>query len=254
MAERIARAGDVVEAKKAELEAAIAEKRAQVTAEHDAEVARADELIATRSEELATAAQQFEATLKESGKAVAEDLVFAPTGEVVARAGEPTKGALVALRKAVKAELEALEGQVKEAKAHAAERLQMAIGDLGSGIDDALASEKAQVARETDDAKLAARAARAQIAEIKVMQTLTESEYRSLTEQYGRLFEAGMGAEAIKKIIEQLDMDDLAQKLHVEMRQTSGQRRKKAIKRLRLIEAFRKSGARPEWMSSPRCR
>ena len=80
------------------------------------------------------------------------------------------------------------------------------------------------------------------------MQTLTESEYRSLTEQYGRLFEAGMGAEAIKKIIEQLDMDDLAQKLHVEMRQTSGQRRKKAIKRLRLIEAFRKSGARPEWM------
>ena len=96
--------------------------------------------------------------------------------------------------------------------------------------------------------ELAARAARAQIADIKVMQTLTESEYRSLSEQYGRLFEAGMGAEAIKKIIEQLDLDELAQRLHVEMRQTSGQRRKKAIKRLRLIEAFRKSGARPEWM------
>jgi DNA-directed RNA polymerase subunit beta' len=248
MAERISRAGEVVEAKKAELEAAIAEKRAQVTAEHDAEVTRADELIATRSEELAAAAQQLEATLKESGKTVAEDLVFAPTGEVVARAGEPTKGALVALRKAVKAEVEALEEEVKEAKARAAERLQIAVADLGSGIDEALATEKGQVARETDDARLAARAARAQIAEIKVMQTLTESEYRSLTEQYGRLFEAGMGAEAIKKIIEQLDMDDLAQRLHVEMRQTSGQRRKKAIKRLRLIEAFRKSGARPEWM------
>ncbi len=80
------------------------------------------------------------------------------------------------------------------------------------------------------------------------MQTLTESEYRSLSEQYGRMFDAGMGAEAVKKIIEQLDLDDLAQRLHVEMRQTSGQRRKKAIKRLRLIEAFRKSGARPEWM------
>ena len=80
------------------------------------------------------------------------------------------------------------------------------------------------------------------------MQTLTESEYRSLSDRHGRLFDAGMGAEAVKKIIEQLDLDDLAQKLHVEMRQTSGQRRKKAIKRLRLIEAFRKSGARPEWM------
>src|SRR5881398_572079 len=80
------------------------------------------------------------------------------------------------------------------------------------------------------------------------MQTLTESEFRSLTERHGRLFDAGMGAEAVKKIIEQLDLDDLAQKLLDEMRQTSGQRRKKAIKRLRLIEAFRKSGARPEWM------
>ena len=93
------------------------------------------------------------------------------------------------------------------------------------------------------------RATRApQLADVKVMQTLAETEYRNLTEQYGRMFDAGMGAEAVKKIIEQLDLDELAQKLHVEMRQTSGQRRKKAIKRLRLIEAFRKSGARPEWM------
>src|SRR6187200_2712941 len=62
------------------------------------------------------------------------------------------------------------------------------------------------------------------------------------------MFDAGMGAEAVKRIIEQIDLDTLSQDLHVEMRQTSGQRRKKAIKRLRLIEAFRKSGARPEWM------
>src|SRR5438876_1138320 len=116
------------------------------------------------------------------------------------------------------------------------------------GIDEALATERTQVARETDEARLWARAERQQIDGIKVMQTLTESEFRSLGERHGRLFDAGMGAEAVKKIIEQLDLDDLAQKLHVEMRQTSGQRRKKAIKRLRLIEAIRKSGARPEWM------
>src|SRR5437773_3128551 len=185
MAERIASAGELVEAKKAELEAAIADKRAQVTSDAEADAARADALIATRSEELAAAGQQVETALKEVGKAVAEDIVFTPTGEVVAKAGEPAKPALAALRKAVKAEVEALEKEVKEAKAHAAERLQMAIADLSSGIDDALANEKAQVARETDDARLAARAARAQIADIKIMQTLTESEYRSLSEQYG---------------------------------------------------------------------
>ena len=180
---------------------------------------------------------------------MAEDLVFAPTGEVVARAGEPTKAALVALRKAVKAEVEALEGQVKEAKA----RCRRAAADghrrprQPGSTTRSPTSARRSPARPMTHAWRRARA-RAQIAEIKVMQTLTESEYRSLTEQYGRLFDAGMGAEAIKKIIEQLDMDDLAQRLHVEMRQTSGQRRKKAIKRLRLIEAFRKSGARPEWM------
>ena len=248
MGERIARAGELVEAKRAELEAAIAEKRAQLDAEFASDTARHDERFTTRSEELVTAAQKIEEDLKAGGKAVAEDLVFTPTGEVVAKAGDPAKTALVSLRKAVKAEVEALDAEVKEARASAQERHDGAIADLSAGIDDALANERAQVARETDDARLAARSARAQIADIKVMQTLTESEYRSLGETYGRLFDAGMGAEAIKKIIEQLDLDDLAQKLHVEMRQTSGQRRKKAIKRLRLIEAFRKSGAQPEWM------
>jgi len=103
MAERIARAGELVEAKRGELEAAIAEKRAQVTAESEAEAKRAEELLAARGEELASAGTQMETTLKESGKTAAEDLVFAPTGEVVVKAGEPTKGALAALRKAVKA-------------------------------------------------------------------------------------------------------------------------------------------------------
>ncbi|HKO32320.1 MAG TPA: DNA-directed RNA polymerase subunit beta' [Candidatus Limnocylindria bacterium] len=144
--------------------------------------------------------------------------------------------------------MEAVDAEVKQAKAEAKERFDQSVTDLTSGIDQALANEREQVARETDDAKLAARTAKQQLADIKIMQTLTESEYRNLSEQYGRMFDAGMGAEAVKKIIEQLDLDDLAQRLHVEMRQTSGQRRKKAIKRLRLIEAFRKSGARPEWM------
>ena len=57
-----------------------------------------------------------------------------------------------------------------------------------------------------------------------------------------------MGAEAVRDIITRMDLEELARTLHVEVRTTSGQRRKKAIKRLRLIEAFRRSGTRPEWM------
>src|SRR5450830_2033372 len=57
-----------------------------------------------------------------------------------------------------------------------------------------------------------------------------------------------MGAEAVRDIIGRMDLEELAKSLHVEVRTSSGQRRKKAIKRLRLIEAFRRSGTRPEWM------
>ena len=57
-----------------------------------------------------------------------------------------------------------------------------------------------------------------------------------------------MGAEAIRDMITRMDLEELARSLHVEVRTSSGQRRKKAIKRLRLIEAFRRSGTRPEWM------
>ena len=84
--------------------------------------------------------------------------------------------------------------------------------------------------------------------------TLGETELRGLEERYGsgakggRLFSAGMGAEAVRDIISRMDLEELSRSLHVEVRTSSGQRRKKAIKRLRLIEAFRRSGTRPDWM------
>jgi DNA-directed RNA polymerase subunit beta' len=247
-AERTERAQALVDDKKAELEAAIADKRAEIEGGHEGERRRLEEQLTARTEELVSAAQQVEASIKEAGKKVTADVVFTPTGEVIAREGDAAKDALATLRKTVQSEIEAIEGETKAAQQSAQEKRDTAVGDLSAGIDDALASEREQLARETDDARLAARNAKQQIEGIKVMQTLTEAEYRQLIDQHGRLFDAGMGAEAVKKIIEQMDLDELSQQLHVEMRQTSGQRRKKAIKRLRLIEAFRKSGARPEWM------
>ncbi|HWQ16137.1 MAG TPA: DNA-directed RNA polymerase subunit beta', partial [Roseiflexaceae bacterium] len=67
-------------------------------------------------------------------------------------------------------------------------------------------------------------------------------------DRYSDVFKAGMGAEAVLEVLRSLDIDSMRDQLQEEIRFTTGQRRKKAIKRLRLIEAFRKSGARPEWM------
>ncbi|MBI2849108.1 MAG: DNA-directed RNA polymerase subunit beta' [Chloroflexi bacterium] len=88
----------------------------------------------------------------------------------------------------------------------------------------------------------------AEVEDLRAGQLLTETRYQELTERYGVLFKAGMGAEALLDLVSQLDLDELCGRLRKEIISTSGQRRKKAIKRLRVAEAFRKSGNKPEWM------
>jgi DNA-directed RNA polymerase subunit beta' len=79
-------------------------------------------------------------------------------------------------------------------------------------------------------------------------QLLTETEYRDYRDKYGQLFRASMGAEAVQELLRQIDLDELATELREEIDSTSGQRRIRAIRRLEVVEAFRKSGNRPEWM------
>ncbi|WP_039767334.1 DNA-directed RNA polymerase subunit beta' [Caldicellulosiruptor sp. F32] len=79
-------------------------------------------------------------------------------------------------------------------------------------------------------------------------QILSEKEYRELKEKYGDRFRAGMGAEAIKELLKEIDLDKLSQELRQELETATGQKKLKIIKRLEVVEAFRKSGNRPEWM------
>ena len=80
-------------------------------------------------------------------------------------------------------------------------------------------------------------------------QLLTEKEYLNYREKYGDEFEAAMGAEAIKKLLCEIDLEELSKELKEELvGLNSGQKRLKLLKRLEIVEAFRQSGNRPEWM------
>src|SRR5579875_2067388 len=79
-------------------------------------------------------------------------------------------------------------------------------------------------------------------------QLLSETEYRELREKHGNGFRAGIGAEAIKEMLQEINLEQLSKKLREELRTSSGQKRMKILKRLEVVEAFRKSGNRPEWM------
>jgi len=79
-------------------------------------------------------------------------------------------------------------------------------------------------------------------------QLLTETQYREYREKYEDDFEAGMGAEAIKKLLAEIDLEAEAERLKKELLTAQGQRKIRDIKRLEVVEAFRLSGNRPEWM------
>ncbi len=79
-------------------------------------------------------------------------------------------------------------------------------------------------------------------------QLLSEKEYRTYREKYGQSFQAQMGAEAIKKLLQDIDLDKEVAALKEELATAQGQRRTRAIKRLEVLEAFRNSGNDPSWM------
>ncbi len=83
---------------------------------------------------------------------------------------------------------------------------------------------------------------------LKKYTLLSEKEYRDLKEAYEDDFRAGMGAEAIKELLAELDLDKLAAELKTDLETAAGQKRIKLIKRLEVVEAFRQSQNRPEWM------
>ena len=79
-------------------------------------------------------------------------------------------------------------------------------------------------------------------------QLLNEREYRELKEQYENKFKVGIGAEAIKELLKQVELEKLCEELKQEISNSTGQRRNRAIRRLEVAEGFRNSGNRPEWM------
>jgi len=85
-------------------------------------------------------------------------------------------------------------------------------------------------------------------APLSLNQVLTEKEYRDMREKYEDDFKAGMGAEAVKELLEQIDLEELSQQLREELKTASSQKKLRLVKRLEVVEAFRESGNKPSWM------
>ena len=182
-----------------------------------------------------------------SGESAEADVLF--QGQVVVRSGEAVNddrmSALNALRDAA----------LEEIRARAEHDIESAAALSGAETDtitaeasDSLRQLEAQYDSQKNDLKAEADQLVKRINGITQLQVITETEYRELMEDAPGVFRAAMGAEAVYDVVSKLDMDELATTLRQDMQKMSGLRRKKATKRLRVIEALRKSGNRPEWM------
>ena len=140
-----------------------------------------------------------------------------------------------------------LEQKFQEATANASEE-EVEVQADRPAVDVEIEAARQKVSEELNKLRDETETRIDELEDLRVGKLIAESRYRELREHTGNVFRAMMGAEGIMEILKLTDLEALREHLLQEMRSTSGQRRKKAIKRLRVVEAFRKSGNKPEWM------
>jgi len=179
------------------------------------------ELEAGLRRELASLEQELEERLKEIEDPEAQRALEEEYAQRRQEALMAAEGAIEERRSATLAQVEALQQRLRQEQEQIRAQYEARIKDLEELLDPVVHDK---------------------------ITLLNESRYQELSERWGHLFRAGMGAEAILEILERLDLDALRERLQAEIQAAGGQRRKKATKRLRVVEAFRKSGNKPQWM------
>jgi DNA-directed RNA polymerase subunit beta' len=210
-----------------------------------------DETIAEKLDPVIQAGQRLETTLREQmGETPRTPIHFPDSDIVIVKENEViTNTHLSSVQKIVKERLDELESELKDQKQREQEHIRMDIEKVRAEADLSMEDLRNQL----DDQSVSVRdensRLRDELLELAPMTFMGEARYRELKSRWGQVFRADMGAEAFYDILRRLDLDKLSEELWREVRTSrSKQKRKKATKRLKVVEAFRRSGNRPEWM------
>ncbi len=183
------------------------------------------------------------------GLVAEEDIVFAPTDHVVVKQGDAvTPKHLDILERGAETARNAIAEQARHELDALQSESRRESDRLGLEYQSQIDSAQTQLEKERTDTKLRLEQLRRDLEGLKKMDLLQENRYRELKENFSGVFRAGMGAEAVRELIASIDLEKLSGDLRHEISSTVGQRRKKATKRLKVVEAFRKSNTSPEWM------
>jgi DNA-directed RNA polymerase subunit beta' len=250
--ERAIRLRADVEAKAREIRQEHDAKTKKLKAEVDAEVARLEEELQEAVDELTTQGKKATEHIKAGigtksrrqmtvGLDGDEEIVI-DKGDLMSR--DMSKGVLAKVQE----KIEKLEANTKAAQKRAKERLDADKKSLEAQIEASTKTEREEIQGQLEQLEQEIEQTSSDLEALHPKQILTDTQYRDFQERFGRAFRAGIGAEAIRDLLSRIDLNAEMYRLREESRSSSGQRKQKAIKRLKVVEDFRKSNASPTWM------
>jgi len=213
--------------------------------------ARYDEQIAADLEPVIKQGQRLEKTLQDSvDESAKDDLIFPETDVVIVKKGEKISTAHIAnIQDVVKQRLTEIEESLKEAKENELEHIKLDVARVRAETTQEISQLRENLDTAIDSAQSEYKRLREELLNLQPLTFLGEAEFRELRSRWGQIFQAEMGAEAFYDILKRLDLDALSKELWNEIKTTgSKQKRKKAIKRLKVVDAFQHTENQPEWM------
>ncbi len=212
---------------------------------------RSENQITSKLEPVIQEGQSLERMLTEQmGKPSKKKILFEAAEVLIAEKGEMiTTQQIANVQKVVKERLEEIEEDEKGKQQRDREALKMSVDKVKAEAEVTMDELRNTLEDQSTESHDHSGQMRDELQELRPFTFLTESRYRELKSRWGQVFRADMGAEAFYDILRRLDLDKLAEDLWTEVRTTkSKQKRKKATTRLKVVEDFRRSGNRPEWM------
>src|SRR5256714_1676507 len=250
--ERAIRLRADIDAKARELRQEHETKTKKLKGEIDAEVAKLEEELQEAVDELTTQGKKATEHIKAGigtksrrqmtvGQNGDEEIVI-DKGDLMSR--EMSRGVLAKVQE----KIEKLEANTKAAQKRAKERLDADKKALEAQIEAATKTEREGIQGQLEQLEQEIEATRTDLEALHAKQILTDTQFRDYQERFGRAFRAGIGAEAVRDLLSRIELQSEMYRLREESKSSSGQRKQKAIKRLKVVEDFRKSNSSPTWM------
>ena len=212
-----------------------------------------DEQIGSRIDPVIKEGQRLESEIStRMGKKIRKAITFNALDKeiVIVEVGDEVNSAhLSEVQKIVKEMIEDLESDLKEERSREIEKIKIRKEEFKAASELKMEELRDALEDQAEETQTESANLRDELYDLEPFTFLSESRYRELKSRWGQVFRADMGAEAFYDILKRIDLDAMAEELWEEIRTTrSKQKRKKATRRLSIIESFRRSNNKPEWM------